>query len=139
MKITRALAVTAALGASLLLTVPASATEGPFKNCTEAYAAGHSNIPRGSEYYAPKLDRDGDGFGCDDHVKANDGKAKTGVYAETEGDTNLPKDETPATTPKDDKALAETGGDSNTPYIVGAGAVLLLSGGVLVLRRKRAN
>lgn len=36
-----------------------------FRTCTEARAAGHSNIPRGGYGYGPHLDRDGDGIGCE--------------------------------------------------------------------------
>ncbi len=37
----------------------------PPRNCTEARAWGLQNIPRGSPYYAPHLDRDNDGLGCE--------------------------------------------------------------------------
>ncbi|MBG9689436.1 hypothetical protein ABD91_00650 [Lysinibacillus sphaericus] len=36
-----------------------------FRNCTEAKAAGYSNIRRGEAGYSSKLDRDGDGLACD--------------------------------------------------------------------------
>lgn len=36
-----------------------------FKNCTEAYKAGRSNIPKGDPAYSAKLDADHDGIGCD--------------------------------------------------------------------------
>src|SRR6185437_6966409 len=35
------------------------------RNCTEAHELGLANIPRGSPYYAPWLDRDGDGWACE--------------------------------------------------------------------------
>ncbi|HFI0113384.1 TPA: excalibur calcium-binding domain-containing protein [Streptococcus suis] len=38
----------------------------PFRNCTEARKAGRVNIPFGDPQYGSWLDRDGDGFGCDD-------------------------------------------------------------------------
>lgn len=128
----KTIAASAALtiASALMITTPAAATDGPFKNCTEAREAGHSNIPQGSEYYAPKLDRDGDGYGCDKHgTLANDGKLGTGYYAD--------KPEEPVK--GDGKDLAETGGNSATPYIA-VGGVALLGGGVaLALRRKRVN
>jgi hypothetical protein len=37
----------------------------PFSNCTEAKAAGYCDIPSDSPYYQSKLDRDGDGLGCE--------------------------------------------------------------------------
>lgn len=38
---------------------------GAYANCTEARAAGASNIRRGEPGYGPHLDRDGDGVGCE--------------------------------------------------------------------------
>lgn len=36
-----------------------------YKNCTEAWADGRTDIPRGDPDYHPALDRDGDGWACD--------------------------------------------------------------------------
>ena len=36
-----------------------------FRDCSEARAAGHSSIPRGTYGFGPHLDRDGDGIGCE--------------------------------------------------------------------------
>lgn len=38
---------------------------GAFANCTAARAAGAAPVRRGDPGYAPKLDRDGDGIGCE--------------------------------------------------------------------------
>ncbi|GGE25348.1 excalibur calcium-binding domain-containing protein [Streptococcus himalayensis] len=38
----------------------------PFRNCTEARRAGRVNIPASDPQYGPWLDRDKDGFGCDE-------------------------------------------------------------------------
>jgi len=38
----------------------------PFKNCTEARKAGRINIPASDPQYGPWLDRDKDGYGCDE-------------------------------------------------------------------------
>ena len=129
-----ALAVIAAVPV-LGVTAPAVAHDGnhPFENCSEAYDNDYSNIPSTDRHYAKKLDRDGDGFGCDDQVKGNDGKDKTGYYG---GPSVKPSEKGKDT---DDKALAETGGDSKTPFIAGAGALLLIGGGALAFRRKRQN
>lgn len=43
----------------------APAVSGPFKNCTEAWAAGAAPVHVGDPGYAPKLDRDNDGIGCE--------------------------------------------------------------------------
>lgn len=37
----------------------------PFKDCTDAYNHGVSDILRGTPDYAKKLDRDNDGIGCE--------------------------------------------------------------------------
>jgi hypothetical protein len=36
-----------------------------FRNCSEARAAGYTNIRRGTYGYGPHLDRDNDGIGCE--------------------------------------------------------------------------
>jgi hypothetical protein len=38
---------------------------GPFPNCAAARAAGAAPVRRGDPGYAPRLDRDGDGIGCE--------------------------------------------------------------------------
>jgi len=139
-KIARLLTVAAlAVTPVLCVTAPAVAHGGshPFENCSAAEAAGYSNIPRGDEHYAPKLDRDKDGWGCDKHgTLANDGRQKTGYFAEkAESGDDKPD---AATGDKGDN-LAETGGNSATPYIAGGAAVLLAGGGFLVTRRKKSH
>ncbi len=37
----------------------------PYKNCTAAKQDGACNIPSSSDKYQSKLDRDGDGIGCE--------------------------------------------------------------------------
>lgn len=44
---------------------PPAAISGPFANCTEAWAAGAAPVLAGDPGYAPKLDGDGDGIGCE--------------------------------------------------------------------------
>lgn len=46
-------------------TPPAPTSPVSFTNCTQARAAGYSNIRRGEPGYAPKLDRDDDGIACE--------------------------------------------------------------------------
>ena len=43
----------------------ASSGSRPFANCSEARAAGAAPVRRGDPGYAPKLDRDNDGVGCE--------------------------------------------------------------------------
>ena len=38
---------------------------GAFRNCAEARQAGAAPVRRGDPGYAPRLDRDGDGIGCE--------------------------------------------------------------------------
>lgn len=101
-----------------------------FDNCTEAYEAGFSNIPRTHPSYAPKLDRDNDGVGCDNPPagfqprKEAEGSAdgtQTGTKVETGGGTG---DQLPKTGPAAELAL------------IGA-LVLLLGVLAVVLRRRR--
>ncbi|PJE97677.1 hypothetical protein CUT44_11115 [Streptomyces carminius] len=128
-----------ALALAVLPSVTASAHGGgnPFENCTAAYEAGHSNIPESSSHYAPKLDRDRDGVGCDkppaDFVPApaedesKGGEESSGVEESTGQE-------------QDGTELAETGGDDTTPYIAGAGVAVLLAGvGLVAARRRRAT
>lgn len=56
---------TIALSLIAVLALPAPAEALWFANCTEARAAGYSNIQRGQPGYAPKLDRDNDGIACE--------------------------------------------------------------------------
>lgn len=74
------LAAAACVAAVAFASSPASA-QVPFKNCPEAYAAGRANIPKGDPQYAPHLDEDEDGFGCDKPPK--DFVAKPTVPATT--------------------------------------------------------
>ncbi|WP_225636888.1 excalibur calcium-binding domain-containing protein [Streptomyces solaniscabiei] len=115
----------------------------PFKNCTEAYDAGYSDIEKGDEHYGAHLDRDKDGVGCDkppaDFVPADDKGTDAGK--DTGADTGAGKADDRA---GDDQAagkqgtdLAETGGDDNTPYLAAGGAAVVLAGGGLLLAARR--
>ena len=59
----------AVLAALALAAVPATAEahdgSHPFKNCTEEYDNGYSDIAKGDDHYGKHLDRDDDGIGCD--------------------------------------------------------------------------
>ncbi|MFE5815366.1 LAETG motif-containing sortase-dependent surface protein [Streptomyces sp. NPDC056479] len=128
-----AIVVVALALAALPSTAAAHDGDHPFKNCTEAYANGYSDIPANDEHYGAHLDRDDDGIGCDnppaDFVPAEDtsGEAETGseTGAEAENGTDL----------------AETGGDDSTPYLAAGGAAALLAGGgvLLAVHRRRAR
>lgn len=56
--------VAAAIAVAGTVLAPIAAAA-PYNNCTEAKAAGACNIPSSSDKYQPKLDRDGDGLGCE--------------------------------------------------------------------------
>ncbi|MFE9643948.1 LAETG motif-containing sortase-dependent surface protein [Streptomyces sp. NPDC006365] len=133
-----AVAVAALALAALPATAEAHDGNHPFKNCTEAYENGYSNILEGNEHYGDHLDRDKDGVGCDqppaDFVPAED--TNTGDEDESAGaDESNGTDDTAGDQGTD---LAETGGSSATPYLAGGGAaVLLAGGGVLLAARKR--
>ncbi|GAB2985555.1 excalibur calcium-binding domain-containing protein [Streptomyces pseudoechinosporeus] len=144
-----AVAVAALALAALPATAEAHDGDHPFKNCTEAYDNGYSEIPASDEHYGKHLDRDGDGIGCDQppagFVPAED--TNTGGEDESTGDedagtgadeSNGTNATSPDTAGDEGTDLAETGGSSATPYLAGGGAaVLLAGGGVLLAARKR--
>ncbi|MET8114647.1 excalibur calcium-binding domain-containing protein [Streptomyces prasinus] len=137
----------AALALATLPVTTAVAHEGVFKNCPAAYAAGYSNIPSSSEHYGKHLDRDGDGIGCDNapagFVPAGDkGADKDKDTGSDDGATGSGSgsDETGATEKDSGTDLAETGGNSATPYLAAGGAVVVLAGGgVLFAARRRRD
>lgn len=56
-----------------------------YANCTEAFAAGVTNIPAGTPGYRPALDGDDDGFACDRGDPANTAGAETVADEESDG------------------------------------------------------
>ncbi|MGW4545937.1 LAETG motif-containing sortase-dependent surface protein [Streptomyces violaceorubidus] len=140
-------AVTVAALALAALPAAAQAHDGahPFKNCTEAYDAGYSNIPKGDEHYGEHLDRDKDGVGCDKppagFVPADDKNTDDAAGAgggEDSGSEQGGGDEAAGQQGTD---LAETGGDDSTPYLAAGGGLVVLAGGALMLaaRRRRGD
>ncbi|MFC5856966.1 LAETG motif-containing sortase-dependent surface protein [Streptomyces chlorus] len=149
------------VAALALATLPATASmahEGshPFKNCTEAYSKGYKNISSGDEHYGKHLDRDGDGVGCDNapagFVSADDkdtatdsgsddGATGSGTGSDTETGSGSGSGEKAATEKGSGTDLAETGGNSATPYIAAGGAAVVLAGGgvLLAARRRRST
>ncbi|MFJ9196482.1 excalibur calcium-binding domain-containing protein [Streptomyces flaveolus] len=119
----------------------------PFKNCTEAYDAGYSNIEKGDEHYGEHLDRDKDGVGCDkppaDFVPADDKGTDAGTDTDSDTDTGTGTDKAGGQAGGDQAAgkqgtdLAETGGDDSTPYLAAGGAAVVLAGGGLLLAARR--
>jgi hypothetical protein len=64
----RTLGLSAAIvfGASVMgIGVATVAHAAPYPNCTVAKQNGDCDIPSGSDKYQSKLDRDGDGLGCE--------------------------------------------------------------------------
>lgn len=131
----------AALALATLPVTTAVAHEGVFKNCTEAYNAGYSNIKADSEHYGKHLDRDNDGVGCDkppaNFVPATDKDEDTG----SDNATGTGSGEKGAAEKGSGTDLAETGGSSATPYIAAGGAAVVLAGGgvLLAVRRRRST
>ncbi|MEU9215452.1 excalibur calcium-binding domain-containing protein [Streptomyces sp. NPDC048376] len=141
-------AVTVAALALAALPAAAQAHDGahPFKNCTEAYDAGYSNIKEGDEHYGEHLDRDKDGVGCDkppsgfvpaDEKDADD-KGTDDAAGSASGEDSGSGDQAAGQQGTD---LAETGGDDNTPYLAAGGGIVVLAGGGLLLaaRRRRGD
>ncbi|MFF3892344.1 excalibur calcium-binding domain-containing protein [Streptomyces sp. NPDC001812] len=133
----------AALALAALPLTTATAHEGshPFKNCTEAYDAGYKNIEVGDEHYGKHLDRDGDGVGCDQapagFVPVGDKDSGSDAGAGDSG-SGSGSDDKGSTEKGGGTDLAETGGNSATPYLAAGGAaVVLAGGGVLFAARRR--
>ncbi|MBT1091939.1 excalibur calcium-binding domain-containing protein [Streptomyces sp. Tu102] len=128
-----AIVVAALALAALPSTAAAHDGAHPFENCAEAYANGYSDIPASDEHYGSRLDRDGDGLGCDnppaDFVPVGERPAEEG--AAEEGTASGEK--------QNGTDLAATGGDDSTPYLAAGGAALLAGGGVLLALRRRAS
>ncbi|GHB24253.1 hypothetical protein GCM10010306_016840 [Streptomyces umbrinus] len=126
----------AALALTALSATTAQAHDGnhPFKNCTEAYENGFSDIPRSdTEHYADDLDRDQDGIGCDQ-------PPSDFVPAEDQGAGDEGTEDTASDNGEKNTDLAETGGSGATAYVAGGGAVVLLAGGgMLLAARKRRD
>lgn len=130
----------AVLAALALAAVPATAVahdgNHPFKNCTDAYDNGYSNIAKGDDHYGKHLDRDNDGIGCDQ---------PPADFVPHEEETDTGSDSTGSDTGGKERSgtgtdLAETGGSDATPYIAAGGAaVVLLGGGVMIAARKRRD
>lgn len=53
------------LGAPLAVVSAVPAQASPYQNCTEARKSNDCDIPSSSDKYQSKLDRDGDGVGCE--------------------------------------------------------------------------
>ncbi|WP_328938581.1 excalibur calcium-binding domain-containing protein [Streptomyces tauricus] len=131
----------AALAVAAFSATAAEAHDGlhPFKNCTEAYENGYSNIVKGDDHYGEHLDRDKDGIGCDqppaDFVPASDQDTDN---QGTDGQ-NADSQDTDSGQEKKSPDLAETGGSGATPYLAAGGAAVLLAGGgvLFTLRRRR--
>lgn len=141
----------AALALAALPAAAAQAHDGahPFKNCSEAYENGYSNIKEGDEHYGEHLDRDKDGVGCDKppagFVPADDkdtGAKDTGAE-DTDDAAGAGSGESGGSEAAGQQGtdLAETGGDDSTPYLAAGGAVVVLAGGGLLLaaRRRRSD
>ncbi|GAA4680178.1 excalibur calcium-binding domain-containing protein [Streptomyces chumphonensis] len=142
MKLKNSLGVAAGAVVLAVLPTTAQAHDGnhPFTNCTEAYESGHANIPRGDEHYGSHLDRDRDGIGCDQPPSGFVPVEEQVVVEDTTEPTSAPEEPTGGEGAEDATELAETGGDDDTPYLVGGGAAVLLAGaGLVALGRRRAK
>lgn len=126
----------AVAGAVAALTLIPAGSASAYDNCAEARADGVYNLDTSDPRAAGINDPDHDGIVCENGSKPN-----TPVQGSGSGKADEPNPSTtsPTETEKDDKALAETGGDSKTPYVAGLGALLLIGGGALAFRRKRQN
>ena len=152
-KRTTGLAIAAAVGFTALSATPAVAVALPFENCGEAEAVGVFNIPINTPGYHPRLDRNNDGFGCDeDRSLAYDAAIVAGIVAE-----NAPPEEVvppveppvvvapPVVEPAQvaqmpvggaDTGVAQASGVDLGAVALGGGLVLAMAiGGAYVVRR----
>lgn len=130
-KTTAGLAVAAAAGFVALSATPAAAVSLPFQNCAEAASVGVYNIPIGTPGYAPRLDRDNDGFGCDE---AGTPAYDANIVARLMGNqvTTMP-------TGGANTGVEVTKSDNTAALALGGGLVLALAaGGTYVVRRRTA-
>ena len=72
----------AAAFVALFVAVPQLATAQTFQNCSEAEAAGRTDIPESDPAYDESLDRDGDGVACE----SDDAAGGTGDDAQSDAD-----------------------------------------------------
>ena len=127
------LAVAAVTGLSALTATPASAVVGTaFANCTEAAAAGQYNIPASSPNYAPSLDSDHDGIGCE---KAGAGSSVAQAPAQSQTQV-----QSQAQVAKKPVGAAPTGVEQTTDNGMGllalAGLASAAAAGAVVVRRR---
>lgn len=118
-----------------------------FKNCTDAYNQGVSDIPRTSPSYAARLDRDKDGVGCE----RKDAPAGFTPRVEQTAKPIPSKSHTPAPTRTKETGtvtVIENGAGNGTALpktgpgeitAVGGGIILLGAVALVALRRKRTR
>ena len=129
------LAAAAVIGFSALTASPASAVVGTaYPNCPTAAAAGVYNIPIGSPDYAPDLDSDHDGIGCE---KA--GVAFTGTPVPAKAPVQA---QAPAQVAKKPVGAAPTGvaqeADNGMGFLALGGLVVAGATGTVIVRRRMA-
>ena len=131
-KTTAGLAVAAAAGFVALSATPASAGHFPFPNCGAAAALGVYNIPLGTPGYAPHLDSDSDGIGCENGSIAYNA-ALVVDHAPTTPQVPMVPVGGAAT------GVEVTTTDNTAALALGGGLVLALAaGGTYVVRRRAA-
>lgn len=127
------LAVAAVAGLSALTATPANAVVGTaFANCDEAAAAGQYNIPATSPDYAPRLDSDHDGIGCE---KAGAGSSVAQAHAQSQTQV-----QSQAQVAKKPVGAAPTGieqkADNGMGLLAMAGLASAAAAGTVVVRRR---
>lgn len=143
-KRTAGLALAAVTGLSALSATPAFAvTSTPYENCDVAAAENVYNIPSDDPRYAPKLDRNGNGIGCEDDTKppAPPLVVPTPTDSPTPTNSPMPTDQMSGM-PRggvDAGVTPEKGTDFGSVALAG-GLVLVAAGaGTYVVRRRSGN
>ena len=135
-KSTAGLAVAATAGFVALSATPASAVTLPFQNCSEAASVGVYNIPINTPGYAPRLDADSDGFGCD---AAGTPPYDASIVVGLMGQQGTTQQVTQMPTGGAATGVEVTQTDNTAALALGGGLVLALAaGGTYVVRRRAA-
>ncbi len=108
-----------------------------YANCTQAYAAGRSNIPASDPAYSRKLDRDGDGVACDNPPAGFVPKPVATSTKPSAHTSVKPSPSTTTSTTAPAPALPTTG--PGEAFAIGSGVLLAGALAVAVVKRRRTR
>ncbi|HSP36704.1 MAG TPA: excalibur calcium-binding domain-containing protein [Frankiaceae bacterium] len=125
-------AAAASVGVGLVVVAsPASAAY--YANCTQARAAGQTDIPRSSSSYRAALDRDGDGIACESGGESSTSTSTSAGATTTSSGGGLRTGSITVNTGSGGQADRIS---SAVPVAAGGLGVLVLGGSAVALRRR---